>query len=48
MAELLRDPERAAEMGRRGKERRAREFDIDVMVRNVENLYLVLYARTRG
>jgi glycosyltransferase involved in cell wall biosynthesis len=48
MAELLRDPARAAEMGRRGRERRAREFDIDVMVRNVENLYLDLYAQARG
>jgi len=34
-------------MGERGRERRRREFDIDVMVRNLENLYLELYAKTR-
>ncbi len=48
MAELLNDRERAAEMGRRGRERRAQEFDIDVMVRNVEKLYLDLYAKARS
>jgi glycosyltransferase involved in cell wall biosynthesis len=48
MAELLSDRERAVEMGRRGRERRAQEFDIDVMVRNVEKLYLDLYAKARS
>jgi glycosyltransferase involved in cell wall biosynthesis len=48
MAELLGDRPRAAEMGRRGRERRAREFDIDVMVRNIEDLYSSLYVAARG
>ena len=39
VAQLLRDPERAREMGRRGQERRRAEFDIDVMVRRLEELY---------
>jgi glycosyltransferase involved in cell wall biosynthesis len=47
IARLLDDPEEARRMGERGRERRRREFDIDVMVRNVEDLYLELYARTR-
>ena len=34
-------------MGARGRERRRREFDIDVMVRNLENLYLDLYAGSK-
>ena len=33
-------------MGERGRERRAREFDLDVMVRNLEDLYLDLHAKT--
>ena len=40
VAQLLRDPARAAEMGRRGQERRRAEFDIDVMVRRLEELYV--------
>ena len=44
---LLDAPEEARRMGERGRERRRREFDIDVMVRNLENLYLELYAKTR-
>jgi len=44
---LLDGPEEARRMGERGRERRRREFDIDVMVRNLENLYLELYAKTR-
>jgi glycosyltransferase involved in cell wall biosynthesis len=44
---LLDAPEEAQRMGERGRERRRREFDIDVMVRNLENLYLELYAKTR-
>jgi glycosyltransferase involved in cell wall biosynthesis len=42
VAELLRDPERAREMGRRGRQRRREEFDIDVMVRRLEELYVRL------
>jgi glycosyltransferase involved in cell wall biosynthesis len=42
VAKLLRDPARAAEMGRRGQERRRAEFDIDVMVRRLEELYVRL------
>ena len=42
LAELLRDPERAREMGRRGQERRRSEFDLDVMIRRLEGLYLEL------
>ncbi len=34
-------------MGERGRERRRREFDIDVMVENLQNLYLELFAATR-
>jgi glycosyltransferase involved in cell wall biosynthesis len=44
---LLDAPAEARRMGERGRERRRREFDIDVMVRNLENLYLELYARTK-
>jgi L-malate glycosyltransferase len=47
IARLLDDPQEARRMGERGRERRRREFDIDVMVRNLENLYLELYANTR-
>ena len=44
VADLLRDPAKAAEMGQRAQERRRAEFDIDVMVRRLEELY----ARLRG
>jgi starch synthase len=44
VAELLRDPARAAEMGTRGRERRRREFDLDATVRRLEELYERLYA----
>jgi glycosyltransferase involved in cell wall biosynthesis len=44
VAELLRDPARAAEMGRRGQERRRKEFDISVMVKRLEELYVRLRA----
>ena len=37
----------AKRMGVRGCERRRREFDIDVMVENLEDLYLELHAATR-
>ena len=42
VAELLRDPAKAAEMGQRARERRRAEFDIDVMVRRLEELYVRL------
>lgn len=48
VAELLRDPERAAEMGRRGHERRRSEFDVDTMVRRMEDLYEELHEEKRG
>ncbi len=44
ISELLRDPERARTMGARGQERRRREFDIDVLVHRLEDLYLELLA----
>jgi glycosyltransferase involved in cell wall biosynthesis len=45
VAELLRDPQRARELGRRAQERRRAEFDIEVMVRRLEDLYTELRAR---
>jgi glycosyltransferase involved in cell wall biosynthesis len=45
VAQMLRDPERARQMGERGRERRRREFDIDVMVRRLEALYEELRRR---
>ncbi|HZO60957.1 MAG TPA: glycosyltransferase [Solirubrobacterales bacterium] len=47
VARLLRDPAGAAEMGRRGQERRRAEFDIDVMVKRLEQLYTELRAKAR-
>ncbi len=44
ISELLGDPSRAREMGARGQERRRTEFDIDVMVHRLEDLYLELLA----
>lgn len=44
IGELLADPERRAEMGRRGRERRRQEYDLDVMVSRIEKLYLGLLA----
>lgn len=46
--ELLADPSRAAEMGRRGRERRRREFEISVTVKHVEQLYVRLAAEKIG
>lgn len=45
IAELLRDPERAAAMGRAGRERRRSDFSIEATTRAVEDLYLELYAQ---
>jgi glycosyltransferase involved in cell wall biosynthesis len=47
IARVLDDPEEARRMGERGRERRRREFDIDVMVANLQDLYLELFAQTR-
>jgi glycosyltransferase involved in cell wall biosynthesis len=44
IAELLRDPQRARAMGARGRERRLNEFDIDVLVQRLEDLYRELVA----
>jgi glycosyltransferase involved in cell wall biosynthesis len=41
---LLRDPDRAARMGRAGRELRRRSFSIEGMVRRFEELYVELYA----
>jgi glycosyltransferase involved in cell wall biosynthesis len=43
-ARLLRDPDSAAEMGARGRERRELEFSLDATVSNLEALYERLYA----
>lgn len=48
LAELLDDPQRACAMGARGRERRRAEFDIDVLVRRLEDLYLELLAEHAG
>jgi glycosyltransferase involved in cell wall biosynthesis len=44
VADLLRDPDAAAEMGRRGQRRRREEFDLDVTARRIGDLYEELYA----
>lgn len=46
IAELLRDPERRAAMGARGRRRQRLEFDIDLMVRRLEVLYEELFRVT--
>jgi starch synthase len=48
VAGLLRDPARAAEMGRRGRRRRRAEFDLDVTARAIGDLYEELYAAAGG
>ena len=45
VAALLRDPERARRLGESARERRRTEFDIDVMVRRLEDLYVELRGR---
>ena len=42
--DLLRNPDEAAEMGRRGQRRRREEFDLDVTARRIGDLYEELYA----
>lgn len=44
VAELLRDPDRAAWMGERGRERRQAEFDIALVAERFEQLYERLHA----
>jgi len=44
IAELLADPARRAEMGAAARERRRAEYDLDVMVTRVEDLYVQLLA----
>ena len=48
IARLLRDERLRSELGRRGRERQQREFDIGVTVRQVESLYEELVARKRA
>jgi glycosyltransferase involved in cell wall biosynthesis len=48
LAELLGDRERRTEMGLKGRKRRRSEFDIDVMVERIEQLYEELYRGKRG
>jgi glycosyltransferase involved in cell wall biosynthesis len=51
VSELLRDPERAREMGCRGHDRQRREFTLSATIATVERLYEELYAasaRRRG
>jgi glycosyltransferase involved in cell wall biosynthesis len=49
VAKLLRDPERARELGARARERRRREFDFQVTVDRVEELYeRLLHAKRRA
>ena len=43
LGELLENPGFAAELGRRGQERRRTEFDLNAMIRRVERVYLDLY-----
>jgi glycosyltransferase involved in cell wall biosynthesis len=47
-AQLLDDPERASRMGAAGRELRRREFDIDVTVRRIQELYEELWARKQA
>ena len=48
IAQLLDDPERARQMGAAGRARRRREFDIDVTVTRIQELYEELWARKRA
>ena len=43
IADLVRSPSLRADMGSRARERQRREFDIDVTVRRIEDLYEQLY-----
>ncbi len=45
---VIRDRERAARLGQAAQERRRREFDLDVLVRRLEGLYVELLGSRRG
>jgi glycosyltransferase involved in cell wall biosynthesis len=46
IAKLLESPQRAAEMGARGRARQQAEFDVNVAVRRIEQLYEQLFLTT--
>jgi glycosyltransferase involved in cell wall biosynthesis len=48
MQSLLEDPELAARLGAAAKERQRANFDLDVVVRRLEDLYLELYSSSRA
>ena len=48
IASVLRDPERAAAMGRAGQELRRREFTMEHMIGLIEDLYEELHAAEAG
>jgi glycosyltransferase involved in cell wall biosynthesis len=48
ISSLLEDQDRAARFGAAGRERRRREFDIDLMVQRFEDLYEELWRANRG
>jgi glycosyltransferase involved in cell wall biosynthesis len=48
LAELLRDPMRALTMGAQGQQRRRTEFDIDVLVHRLEDLYQELWSARKA
>lgn len=48
IGELLRDPVRRERVGQAARERRRTEFDVDIMVKRIERLYLDLLAAKRG
>jgi glycosyltransferase involved in cell wall biosynthesis len=48
MQRLLEDRELAARLGAAAKERQRANFDLDVVVRRLEDLYLELYGSSRG
>ncbi|HEX4563407.1 MAG TPA: glycosyltransferase [Solirubrobacteraceae bacterium] len=48
IASLLSDPERARRMGARAQARRRTEFDIDTLVRRLEDLYVELLEQRRA
>ena len=48
IAELLRDPDRAVAMGARGRERRRNEFDIELTVNRLQELYEELWAAAQA
>ena len=48
LQKLLEDRELAARLGAAAKERQRANFDLDVVVRRLEDLYLELYSSSRG